>query len=155
MDGEKVKNLLKNKNEVSWKIDDDRTVWNIKKNYKDDYTPGQIIKDKTKWVNVEDQESNVFGKEIYVYVESIGIETKEYLFDFNTLIKKLSDYDIKLLDKHELQKINLENSYENFSTEYNRNNNIEFSDEEKQFSFLNMWFVFQKSKLKSIKSLRR
>lgn len=156
MDGEKVKNLLKNNNEVSWKIDD-RTVWSIKKNYNDVSTPGQIIKDKMNWASA-DEDSSVFGKEIYVYIESIGIETKEYLFDFKTLIDKLAKYDINLLSQKELEKIKLENSYENFSTEYNRisgDNNIVLTDEEKQFSFLNMWFVFQKAKSTKSKSLHR
>lgn len=126
MDGESVKNMLKKKNEVSWEIDD-RTVWKITKNYKDN-------------------DPAVYGKEIYVYIESIGLEIKEYLFDFSTLKKKLDEYNITLLTTKELAKIDMNKSYGDFAEMYNDDINIKLAEEEKKLSFLNMWFIFQKQK---------
>lgn len=142
MDGKKVEKLLEKNDEVTSKIGD-KVIWNIRKNYDDNQSLS--VDNKKNWASIEKKE---FGREIYVYMESIGIETKEYLFDFDTLVEKLKFFDIHLLDNKELKKLKLENSYENFSQEYDRqaplHEDIKLNDEEKRFSFLNMWFIFQK-----------
>lgn len=117
----------------------DKVLWNIRKMYKNN-------------TNIK------FGDSIDVYMESIGRIFKEYIVDFNVLIEKFSAYGIELLNPNELKELGLENSFETFDKAFNRvkdapidNYNKYYfdsiksmSDEEKEYSFMNMWFVFIK-----------
>ncbi len=149
LDGMKIKQLLKGikKNEAKSGIRDDRVLWHIRKLYDND----------TK-VN--------FGDTISVYMESIGKEAKEYLVNFQTLVKKLEDYNIKLLSTSELKELNITHTNQSFGTfdkEFSQfdsllktnglsSENMNFVDSiklmteaEKTYSFMNMWFIFKKN----------
>ncbi len=147
LDGAKIKQMLKDikQGESKSGVKDDRILWNMKKLYSNDKT-----------IN--------YGDTISVYMESIGKEMKEYLVNFQLLVKKLAEYDIHLLSTDELKKINImhtNKSYGNFDKEFaqfeslkedvliNENRNFVdsiklMSDAEKTYSFMNMWFIFKK-----------
>lgn len=130
LDGNKIKNKLKNiqVNEYIQGIKDDRVLWNIKKIYNND---DDIID---------------YGEEIKIYMESIGREATEYLVDISKLIRKLEKYNIKpvkIVNFEEIYNISLEDK--ETSTYYSNLLKI-LSKEEKDYSFLNMAFVFQKQK---------
>ena len=127
----------------------DKTLWNIKKMYKNN-------------TNIK------FGDSIDVYMESIGRIFKEYIVDFDVLIKKFAEYGIELLNTEEQKSLGLENSFETFDKSFNRlyvmnpsdpNYNAYYldsiksmSEEEKEYSFLNMWFMFTKREKQIIPS---
>jgi len=135
----KSKLLEVNYNESITGKKNDRVLWNIKKLYKND----NIIN---------------FGDSIEVYMESIGKVFKEYVVNFDILVSKFAKYGIQLLNKNELDKLNLNNSCENFDKSFERLSNIEvntynmnfinsiksMSEDEKIYSFMNMWFIFIK-----------
>ena len=109
-----------------------------------------------------------FGDSIDVYMESIGRIFKEYIVDFDVLIKKFAEYGIELLNTEEQKSLGLENSFETFDKSFNRlyvmnpsdpNYNAYYldsiksmSEEEKEYSFLNMWFMFTKREKQIIPS---
>jgi hypothetical protein len=116
-----------------------KVLWNIRKMYNNNNT----IK---------------FGDSIDVYMESIGRIFKEYIVDFNVLVEKFAAYGIELLNPQELKKIGLDNSFETFDKAFDKVKDAHvdtynqyyldsiksMSDDEKKYSFMNMWFVFIK-----------
>lgn len=129
LDGNKIKQILKNieKNESVQGFKDDRILWNIKKLY-----------------NNDDVDKIDYGEEIQIYMESIGREATEYLVDISKLIRKLEKYNIrpvKIVNFEEIYNISLEDK--NTSTYYSELLKS-LSKEEKDYSFLNMAFIFQK-----------
>ena len=125
MDGNKVNTLLsKSKDGVSEGIYKDNVLWMIEKKY-DKYVPKKT------------------GQKIGVFVESINQVLDEYLVDIDLLIEKLKERNIRTLDADELKKLDIKNSIQNFELLYNED---EYSLLEplKQYSFLNLWFVFKK-----------
>ena len=138
LDGYKIKEKLKNiKNgqEVQGKIDD-RVLWNIKKLYSNN----KDIK---------------LGEQIEIYMESIGKPIKEYLVDFNLLKSKLADKGIEVLSHEECEQFGVEQSVDSFKYTFNKvvsssDNSLlardirNMTDEEKEYSFLNSWFIFRK-----------
>jgi hypothetical protein len=138
LDGYRVKDKLKNINkeqEIQGKIDD-RVLWNIKKLYSNN----KDIK---------------LGEQIEIYMESIGKPIKEFLVDFNLLKQKLSDKGIQVLTPEECLKFGIEQSVDSFQYSFNKvvasNDNSmlakdirNMTDVEKEYSFLNSWFIFRK-----------
>jgi hypothetical protein len=141
IDGQKLKSKLahlKNGESINGEKYD-KVLWNIRKMY----TNNNKIK---------------FGDSIDVYMESIGRIFKEYIVDFDILIEKFAAYGIELLNPQELKTLGLDNSYETFDKSFNKINDVtvdnynkyyidsitSMSDQEKEYSFLNMWFVFIK-----------
>jgi mRNA (guanine-N7-)-methyltransferase len=98
-----------------------RTLWNIKKLY-------------TK------NTSAVLGEEIEIYMESIGARLVEYLVNIDILVKKFKKLNIHL--------VNL-SGFEDVFEDYDLKDKL--SDEEKQYSFMNQFFIFQKGSSKEAK----
>lgn len=138
LDGYRVKDKLKNikrGEEIQGKIDD-RILWNIKKLYSNN----KDIK---------------LGEQIEIYMESIGKPIKEFLVDFNLLKQKLADKGIEVLTQEECVKFGIEQSVDSFQYSFNKvigsNDNSmlakdirNMTDVEKEYSFLNSWFIFRK-----------
>jgi hypothetical protein len=138
LDGYRVKQKLQNlkKGETIQGQIDDRILWNIKKLY----TNNNDIK---------------LGEQIEIYMESIGKPIKEYLVDFNLLKSKLAEKGIEVLSEEECADFGIEKSIDSFKYSYNKvvassDNSLlakdirNMTDEEKEYSFLNSWFIFRK-----------
>jgi hypothetical protein len=138
LDGHAIKNKLRSvkTGESIQGVLDDRVIWNIKKLYKKDDT----IK---------------IGEQIEVYMESIGKEIKEFLVDFNLLKQKLAAYNIEMLRPDDCHAFGMDKSIESFSYSWNKvvNSNDQsqlakdvrtMSHPEREYSFLNSWFIFRK-----------
>ena len=138
LDGYRVKDKLqgiKKGQEIQGQIDD-RILWNIKKLYSND----KDIK---------------LGEQIEIYMESIGKPIKEFLVDFNLLKQKLADKGIEVLTPEDCVSFNVENSIDSFQYSFNKvltsgENSMlakdirKMTDVEKEYSFLNSWFIFKK-----------
>jgi hypothetical protein len=138
LDGHAIKEKLKNvkTDESVQGVLDERVIWNIKKLYKKD--------DKIK-----------IGEQIEVYMESIGKEIKEFLVDFNLLKQKLAAYNIEMLRPEDCQAFGIDKSIESFRYSWNKvqtgsdqsqlaKDVRNMSEQEKEYSFLNSWFIFKK-----------
>tara|TARA_A100001015_G_scaffold195109_1_gene217497 strand:- start:2450 stop:3400 length:951 start_codon:yes stop_codon:yes gene_type:complete len=110
-DGLSIFNLMKNKKFIEFNHHN-KTLFKIEKLYKN----GKL---------------NGFGKEIDVYIESIGTNL-EYLLNFDFLTSELEKRGFVLVESH------------NFDKLYQPTNQIRMSEVEKKFSFLYRYFVFQK-----------
>ena len=120
-------------------------IWHIKKKYRDDEE-----------VFTQDNEE-CLGFTISVYQESINKEFDEYLVNFNYFIKIMNDYGF-VLDKDIETKYGNVPSIDNFEKLYdlmlkepkrkqtNYGKAIEMSDEEKEISFFNNYFIFRKQR---------
>jgi hypothetical protein len=88
--------------------------------------------------------SDVYGKQVDVYLENTGRLIPEFLVHLPTLIKKLGERDIELVDthlfSHDFNKILMQRS----GPGYNDIKALENDTVQKQFSFLNRWVVFRK-----------
>jgi SAM-dependent methyltransferase len=85
-------------------------------------------------------------REIEIFMESIGIRIKEYYVDFDMLVKKLARHGVKLA--HEVRSFEQEfNSDTSTLTQTPSLSHIlnSMSPAEKQYSFFNTYFVFQKA----------
>lgn len=113
-----------------------RVVWNIKKLYKDN-----------RKINL--------GEQIEVFMESIGKPIKEFVVDFNLLQSKLAAKGVYPLSKDDCLAMGIERSVDNFKNTFARLVSREpktalmkeicmMSDVEKEYSFMNMWFIFKK-----------
>lgn len=138
LDGHLVKQKLSliKKGESIQGMRDDRVLWNITKLY-----------DNNKDIKL--------GEQIEIYMESIGKPIKEYLVDFNLLQSKLHEKGITMLTPEECSVFGIEKSIESFKSTYTRVVNSEdksqlakdvriMSQEEKDYSFLNSWFIFKR-----------
>lgn len=123
-DGERVVEALKGKKLLEGKLND-ILLWKIEKQYK-----GSIFN------SVKSQ----FGKNIEVYVNSIGKSYTESLVNFNYLEKMLNEYGFEKVKVTEFGEI--------YADIENKTNNSakasKMSDIEKEFSFLNNAFIFKK-----------
>ena len=141
-DGANLYNQLREKSSISGKKNDGSIMWKIDKKYKGRITFGQ-------------RQANL-GKEVDVFVQTIGNIHKEYLVKFAYLEKIMSEYGF--------EKVTIK-PFEEFYDELKENQNIlkleesEFnkmkdyvdnmSDEEKRFSFLSSAFIFKKKEKSS------
>ena len=136
-DGERIHEQLKNKNEIIGKTFDGSTMWKIEKKYK-----GKI--------GFTEKTGNL-GKQIDVYVQTIGKVHPEYLVNFKYFEKMMKEYGFeKILIQpfeefyNELingeNKMKLEQEDLNKLVEYVKN----MSEAEKNFSFLSSAFIFRK-----------
>ena len=81
------------------------------------------------------ESSSPYGREIEVYVDSIGRKTTEYLVDMDELVSKFADRGVTLLGT---------GTFDELYAEYMESNNRDEMDEsEKRFSFMNRFFIFQ------------
>jgi hypothetical protein len=145
-DGHSVFKLLKKKSigESMTIMKNDKKIFEIVKQYNQ--------------TGFSDDETSV-GYAIDVYQESIGKVFREYLVNFQYMVRLLENYGFRLISKEEAMKMNLPNGsglfHELFTMMENdvtnfpklRNNYadaIYMSSQEKYISFLNRYFVFQK-----------
>jgi mRNA (guanine-N7-)-methyltransferase len=128
LDGHSVKKLLRHVpvGESVQGTKFDRVLWNIKKAYENDDSPG-------------------FGEEIEVFMESIGKVSREYLVNMDVLKEKLMAYDILLSSCD-----SFETAWHQLMSDTKDQDNVftesikKMSKEEQTYSFLNTWFVFKK-----------
>ena len=121
----------------------DTVVWRVVKNYAQE----EFNDDET-----------CLGYEIPVFQESINKLAVEYLVNFNYLVYLMSFYGFTLISKQQAKSFGLPNGsglfnelYVSMMNEISNRNNTEFRDApkmkeyEKKISFLNRYFVFQKT----------
>jgi len=129
LDGSKVKQQLKSlkKGQSISGSKLSKTLWNITKLY----AGNKDIK---------------FGDQIEVFMESIGRKSKEYLVNFDVLVEKLAAKNIVLVTNEGFDVCYAKFTSGDLSNEvpYFVNSIMNMSDEDKQYSFMNMWFMFQK-----------
>jgi SAM-dependent methyltransferase len=138
LDGYAIKQKLSNikKGESVQGTRDDRVLWNIKKLYEKN--------DKIK-----------LGEQIEIFMESIGKPIKEYLVDFNLLKAKMNEKGIDVLHVEDCSKFGIDKSIDSFKASYLRlvgssdNSQLakdirQMSEQEKEYSFLNSWFIFRR-----------
>jgi hypothetical protein len=138
LDGHIVKDKLRHlkKGQSIQGTRDERVLWNIKKLYSNNTTMK-------------------LGEQVEIFMESIGKPIKEYLVDFNLLKSKLAIKGIEMLNPEDCKSFGIEKSIDSFQTTYGRlvksadESKIvrqirEMSAEEKEYSFLNSWFIFKK-----------
>ena len=148
-DGSKVYELLKDKDFIIGKTFSDETMWKIDKKFS-----------KTKLL-FNDKKPN-FGKEIDVYIKTIGNVHKEYLVNFDYLdkimieygfskifIKPFEDFYNELIEEKNL--MNLTNE----EMKINIESVNKMSEEEKKFSFLSSAFMYKKEKNSSDSLLKK
>lgn len=135
IDGSVEKNMHKNGN----------LIWSIRKKY-ESYSPMTT------------------GQTINVFFESINQYIDEYLVDYNLLVHALAKYNIRPLTPTECSEIGIPEDIKSSGTfdrlfDYMKSMNnifvgqerswydnaISMSLEEKEFSFLNRWFIFRKA----------
>ena len=144
-DGNAINDLLKDKsmNERVYGTKNDSKIWFIEKNYEGDY-------------------NSDFGKKISMYIDDLNNEDNkydEYLVSFELLVKKIKKHKFRLLNKKECGELGIRHSTGLFDTLYSElmecreNSNLDgklanlvatMSNAEKQWSFLNRWFIFKK-----------
>lgn len=103
---------------------DDNVVWMLEKKY-------------------EDYEERKYGQTISVYVESINQVIDEYLVDFELLKDKLGKYNIEVLTTEDVNELGVDASIDTFEKWYDEGK-YQLSQELKDYSFLNSWFIFKK-----------
>ena len=132
-DGVRLFKALKGKKKISGEDEKGQLIWSIEKDY------------KTTRFNAN---KNSLGREIKVFVKSIGNFHTEYLVNFEYLDKMLIDYGFE-----KVRVTPFEEEYANMMKEdYSQNNNMmniqnidsKITDSEKEFSFLNNAFIYKK-----------
>ena len=103
---------------------DENVIWMLEKKY-DTYEEKKV------------------GQKISVYLESINRVYDEYLVDFDLLQDKFAKYKISVLNKEDLKELSLKSSINTFDKWYSEED-YTLSNELKEYSFLNSWFIFKK-----------
>ena len=145
-DGKKIFKMME-----SYKINEFRSL------FKDDKKIWQIYK---KYSNVEyNDDESCLGYAIDIYQESINKNIREYLVNFDYLTRILENYGFVKLTKEEVKELDLPDSICGFEEMYNfmlynleRNkslinsigSSLNMSDQEKEISFLNNYFIYKK-----------
>jgi hypothetical protein len=144
-DGQKIFNMLNSLklNESISIFKNSKKIWELSKQY-----------DMTEF---SDDETSL-GYAIDIYQETINKTFREYLVNYKYLLRVMENNGFVLLSEIEYKQLNLPNSMGNFEQLYNfmtieaKSNNLSkrigsallLSDEEKQISFLNNYFIFKK-----------
>lgn len=119
----------------------DRVIWNIRKMYDDFDT---------------NRPHNNYGLKVDVYMETINQRMSEYIVDFQLLEEELSKFGIRSLTVEESKDLVVDNYtgtfkdlFEKMTSSGMRNrfidNALNMSQEEKDYSFMNRWFIFKKA----------
>lgn len=117
-----------NGNNLEGSNEDGVTVWNIKKSY-DEYPT----------------KADPYGKEIKVYIHSIGKEMSEYLVDYSILRTHLETIGFQPLPVQALRKVGLSSSTEMFNTVDSKLKS-KMKSYESSYSSMNRWFIFKRVK---------
>ena len=145
-DGLKIFNMLSSlkNNEAISIFKNEKKIWELTKKYDGN--------------EFNDDESSV-GYAIDIYQETINKTFREYLVNYKYLLRVMENNGFVLLNETEYKQLNLPGSMGNFEQLYNFMNNEvksnknllkklgsaqDLSDEEKQISFLNNYFIFKK-----------
>jgi hypothetical protein len=145
-DGSKIFNMLNslNINESISLFKNQKKIWELTKKYEAK--------------EFKDDESSL-GYAINVYQETINKTFQEYLVNYKYLVRIMENNGFVLLNETEYKQLNLPGSMGNFEQLYNfmnsevtsnnyllkkLGNSAQLSDEEKQISFLNNYFIFKK-----------
>jgi len=138
-DGESVFNLFKDtaKGGVLTGMEKDAILWNIRKEYDID--------------ELEPNDSSL-GHKINVDFISIGSPGghDEYLVSFSYFVERMKEIGCELLSDTQANELGLKNGTNMFGASYDMakqfGKNYIMSDAVKEFSFLNRWFIFVKSR---------
>lgn len=134
LDGDRVKRRLA-ESETAEGRQGDRLLWHIRRSPATD-------------------DESVFGKKVSVYMESIGIETPEYLVDMSTLVESLARYNIVPVRIASFESVYNEavSTPVEGANAYYLESAKRMSAIEKEYSFMNTMFVFQKAGSKEEKA---
>tara|TARA_B100000900_G_scaffold410475_1_gene428344 strand:- start:2539 stop:5460 length:2922 start_codon:yes stop_codon:yes gene_type:complete len=132
LDGYLVNEKLKNTNMIKGEIDG-KLAWSIEKDY-DNYSSKPL--------------ENI-GKKIKVYIQTINQILDEYLVDYELLKYKLGQYNIRPVEDKDLEQLKLKSSSGSFEDIFNevtsnKKNKVDMNNLQKEFSFLNRFFIFKK-----------
>ena len=121
-DGQKIFTMLQdiNYNETKTGLKDGKIIWKIKKKYNLD-----------SWVGADDD--MFYNLPIEVYIQSINMTITEYLVNFDLLVKKLQEKNIRL------------EQTDTFDQLYTAQDKFQLSPDEQALSFLNRRFLFKKA----------
>jgi hypothetical protein len=139
-DGDKVFELLQGveKGGARTGMDGDSQLWRITKQYDEDAIPDGDA---------------AFGLGMDVTFSTIGMEHREYLVPFKLLEEKMALIGCELLNQDELKDLGLVNSTTTFGTSWDmakKKKNYVMTAAEKEFSFLNRWFVFKRKRQETL-----
>jgi len=154
-DGNKVFNLLKNKKSGESHIimKNGKKIFEITKCYDESSLPDNELS---------------LGYDIDVYQESINKTFKEYLVQFDFLVRIMENYGFVILPTEEAKSMELPDGSGLFETLYNQMENelkqnpklkanikssMRMSPEEKQISFLNRYYIFKKIRNVDVKKI--
>jgi hypothetical protein len=139
-DGERIYEALKNKDSISGKTFSGEIMWKIDKKY------------TTKKISFGEKNGN-FGKEIDVYIKTIGIPHVEYLVNFNYVDNLMKEYGfskvvLKPFEEFYQELMEGKNLMDLTDKELEKDISVakEMSQEEKNFSFLSSGFIYKKEK---------
>jgi mRNA (guanine-N7-)-methyltransferase len=139
-DGERVNNLFKNDNIVSGKSDDGDIIWKIEKKY----SGSKLSFSNTK--------AN-YGKQIDVFVRTIGVVHPEYLVNFYYLDKIMMEYGftkvfVKPFEEFYNELMEGKNVLDLNEKDFKQNQaNVQnMTEDQKKYSFLNSAFMYKKEK---------
>lgn len=135
-DGRSVDSAFRSKNTDKLQgVLNDKILWQIQKNYEN------FVSDSISDENL--------GKQIDVYIETINKIIPEYLVDFQLLVRKFESYGIKLVESGSFEElfVSLQQASANGFKHYALQSILEGMQEKvlREYSFLNRWFVFQKT----------
>jgi SAM-dependent methyltransferase len=145
-DGEQIYELLKSSQEISGKTPSGEIMWRIEKKYS---TPKKPQSTETVFT---EKKAN-YGKEIDVFVKTIGQIHKEYLVNFKFLDNIMKEYgfskvSVKPFEEFYNELINGENLMKMPEKDFLKNVDVakNMSEDQKRFSFLSSGFIYKKEK---------
>ena len=141
-DGDSVVRLLRERRILTGEtlngVDGESVIWSITKQYTGDELPAT---------------SEGLGKKIDVEFISIGQKLSEYLVSWTYLQNKMAEIGLELLNDDELRELGLTHSSNTFRASHRMaeegGERYAMTDSQKQFSFLNRWFIFRRRELKN------
>jgi len=138
-DGNKIFNRLKNKEPFEYRDKNDSIIYKIEKKYEID----------------EYSSDNAFGKEISVYMESIGKVMPEYLVNFTFLENILKEYGFEAYKPNMKPKYNhiINKPIESFNTILSKLPELYESDVELKKFYKNAIKIIKDEKLKELSSM--
>ena len=141
-DGESVVRMMQERRiktgESVTGVDGASQIWSITKQYEGDTLPDT---------------AEGLGMKIDVEFISIGQKLSEYLVSWPFLKSKMDEIGLELLNVDELRDFGLRESSNMFNVSYkmaaDNRDRYDMSPAQKQFSFLNRWFIFRRRERKS------
>jgi hypothetical protein len=139
-DGERIYEALKDSDSISGKTFSGETMWKIDKKY------------GSRKISFGEKNAN-FGKEIEVFVKTIGVPHPEYLVNFNYVDKLMKEYGfskvvLKPFEEFYQELMEGKNLMDLSNKELEKDISVvkEMSEEEKRFSFFSSGFIYKKEK---------